>query len=88
MPVPPKTMHDDWTPELKELISLAGVSRPEAAEALRISLDTLNSWLKPDTSRSARPTPMWAVDLFRYKFAGRLSLAARQTASQNSDAPN
>jgi transposase-like protein len=69
-------MHDDWTPELKEAIALAGVSRQETADALRVSISTVNAWLKPATSKSANPTPMWAVELFRYKFKGRLALHA------------
>ncbi|MER9652476.1 helix-turn-helix transcriptional regulator [Mesorhizobium sp. M0152] len=66
-------MHDDWTPELKELIARAGITRQETADALRVSISTVNAWLKPATSKSANPTPMWAVELFRYKFKGRLS---------------
>lgn len=71
-----KTMHDDWTAELKSDIALAGVSREEVAEALRVSIHTVNSWLKPATSKSSSPTPMWAVELFRFKFAHRLKMPA------------
>lgn len=62
-----KTMRDDWTDELRDAIRQAGITRAEAADATRVSLHTLNAWLKPSTSKSANPAPLWAVELICLK---------------------
>lgn len=74
---------DGYSDELAGLIGDAGVSRQQTADALTVPIDTVHAWLKPPTSKSARPAPEWAVKLFRYCFSGRLQIArARQAASQ------
>ena len=64
-----KTARDDWKNELREAIRQAGLTRAEAAEAVRVSVHTLEAWLKPMTSRSANPAPLWAVELICLKYS-------------------
>lgn len=32
-----------------------------------ISVHTVTAWLKPETSKSSNPVPLWAVQLLTYK---------------------
>ena len=44
-----------------------GLTRAKAAELLHVSVDTVNAWLKPETSKSSNPVPHWARELLEYK---------------------
>ncbi|GEM_PF-3605884 len=57
----------DYSEALRETIKEAGIKRARAAALLRVSVHTLNSWLKPRTSKSSAPAPLWAVDLLRLR---------------------
>lgn len=52
---------------LAEIMRRHGTSRAEAAAMLHVSPHTIDAWLKPSTSRSANPVPMWAVELLAFK---------------------
>jgi hypothetical protein len=44
-----------------------GLTQPATAELLYVSLDTVKSWLKPETSTSGYPVPQWAIELLGFK---------------------
>ena len=39
----------------------------QVSELLHVSLDTVRSWLKPETSKSSYPVPDWAPELLAFK---------------------
>lgn len=51
----------------REVMKGAGVTRARAAELLFVSQSTLDAWMKPETTKSSNPVPMWAVDLLARK---------------------
>ncbi len=51
----------------REVMKGAGITRARAAELLFVSHGTLDAWLKPETSKSSNPVPLWAVDLLARK---------------------
>lgn len=53
--------------ELKSIIKEAGLTRLQAAGLLHVSIETLHAWLKPPTSKSSNPCPLWAVELLGFK---------------------
>lgn len=58
---------DDFTNELRAIINQTGIKRSRIAELCRVSPDTVDAWLKPDSSKSSRPTPCYAVELLSLK---------------------
>lgn len=58
--------------ELREMMVGFELSTQQTADLLHVSVDTVKSWLKPATSKSAYPTPLWAVELLRYKIFDRM----------------
>ena len=52
---------------LKAIMREAGLTRLQTAELLHVSIDTLHAWLKPETSKSSNPCPLWAVELLGFK---------------------
>jgi transposase len=49
------------------MLAEAQLTRADAAEMLHVSIDTVNAWLKPETSKSSNPAPLWAIELLGYK---------------------
>lgn len=45
------------------------LTRAQTATLLHVSVDTVNAWLKPESSKSSNPVPMWAIELLGYKTA-------------------
>ena len=43
------------------------LTRVAAADLLHVSIDTVNAWLKPATSKSSNPVPLWALELLAFK---------------------
>lgn len=55
----------DHRKALHDLIIDKGITRERAAELIGVSQHTIDSWLKPRTSRSHNRCPMWAVELLK-----------------------
>lgn len=57
------------------LISQMAETRAEgvqwAADMLHVSVHTIDAWLKPETSKSSKEIPLWAVELMEFKMAAR-----------------
>jgi hypothetical protein len=49
------------------MIKERGLTRAQIAVILHSSIDTVNSWLKPETSASSNPVPEWAPELLAFK---------------------
>lgn len=56
---------------LAELLEEHGLTKAEAAVMLHSSVDRIASWLKPETSKSSNPVPLWALELLEYKLGVR-----------------
>jgi transposase len=50
-----------------ELLGEGELTRQAGADLLHVSIDTVNAWLKPETSKSSNPVPMWAIELLEFK---------------------
>lgn len=46
------------------------LSRDHVADLLHVSRHTVDAWLKPETSKSSNPAPLWAIELLIYKTGG------------------
>lgn len=57
----------DHRPLLSGILRASGLSRAQAAALLYQSPHTIDAWLKPATSKSANPTPLWACELLALK---------------------
>lgn len=53
------------------MIKERGLTQAQVAGLLYISLDTVKSWLKPETSASSYPVPQWAPELLAFKVEAR-----------------
>jgi DNA-binding transcriptional regulator YiaG len=49
------------------MLAEAELTRAAAAELLHVSVDTVNAWLKPESSKSSNPVPLWAIELLEFK---------------------
>lgn len=49
------------------MLSERELTRAAAAELLHVSVDTVNAWLKPESSKSSNPVPLWAIELLGFK---------------------
>jgi hypothetical protein len=56
---------------MKDIIAEHELSRADIADLCHVSIDTVNAWLKPETSKSSNPTPQWAIELIGYKLNDR-----------------
>lgn len=84
-------MSKDYSEALRETIREAGIKRARAAGLLRVSLHALNAWLKPSSSKSANPAPLWAVDLLRLRTGlppHPLSIEADEQMRQEGNSPD
>jgi len=52
---------------LKQLMTDHSLTEAMVADALHVSPSTIQSWLKPDTSKSARNVPAMAIELLEIK---------------------
>lgn len=57
----------DYAADFLATMRESGIERADLAILLRVSPHTVASWLKPATSTSHRPVPLWAVDLLRLR---------------------
>lgn len=55
----------DYREALHKAIARAQITRERAAEILGVSQHTIDSWLKPETSKSHNRCPHWAVELLK-----------------------
>ncbi len=53
--------------QLQAMLAENGLTRQQAADLLHSSIDRIDSWLKPETSKSSNPVPLWAIELLGYK---------------------
>ena len=54
--------------DLRALMKIDGLSRADTAAMLHVKTDTVNKWLKPQTTQTVgNPCPRWAVELLAYK---------------------
>jgi hypothetical protein len=49
------------------MIKERGLHQGDVAALLYVSLDTVKSWLKPETSKRSFPVPAWAPELLAFK---------------------
>ena len=49
------------------MIKERGLTQAATAELLHCSIDTIKAWLKPETSKSSLPVPLWAPELMAFK---------------------
>jgi DNA-binding transcriptional regulator YiaG len=49
------------------MIKERGLTQQQTAALLHVSLDTIKSWLKPETSASSYPVTPWAIELLALK---------------------
>ncbi len=78
-----KRPNDDFRDELREIITEAGLSRQQAATLMRVSIHTLNAYLKPRDNRSAKAAPLGAVELLAFK-VGRSLPEVQEDSSEGS----
>lgn len=64
-----KRIREQRRQELLDVLDKNGLTRQDLADMLHISIDTVNAWLKPETSKSSNPVPLWALELVGYKLA-------------------
>lgn len=69
---------------LRAVIADAGLNREQVAVALWVSEDTVKAWLKPATSKSANPVPLWAIELLGLKSGLRRHPILDQAAAGSS----
>jgi len=62
-----RTVREKRRLQFRKMLEDRGLTREQAAELLHVSLDTMKSWLKPETTASSNPVPQWAVELLGYK---------------------
>ena len=63
----PRTNREKRRLSFRQMIEDRNLTREQAAELLHVSVDTIKSWLKPETTASSNPVPEWAVELLGYK---------------------
>lgn len=71
---------EDRRLELRRLIEESGLSRQEAADVLSMPKNTLDTWLKPPTSKNSTPVPQMALELFEIKTRGARAKKAKAAA--------
>lgn len=54
---------------LQDIMLEHDLSKEEIADMLHISVSAVVAWLKPETSKSSNPVPMWALELLAFKLA-------------------
>jgi DNA-directed RNA polymerase specialized sigma24 family protein len=69
IPMMTKTIREQRRLALLQVVRDNNISRAELADILHVSPDTIDSWLKPATSKSSNPVPLWALELLDYKIA-------------------
>jgi hypothetical protein len=79
-----KKIREDRREQLLALIAGAEITRDQAADLLYQSIHSINAWLKPATSKSSNPVPMWALELLALKTDQKLS--ARKLKQLTGDA--
>lgn len=62
-----KTIREQRREQFLDLLKRCELTRHEAAELLHVTPSAVDAWLKPETSRSSNPTPMWAIELLTLK---------------------
>lgn len=72
---------------LRRLMEEARLTRARTAEVLHVSVDTVHSWLKPPSSRSSNPVPLWAIELLALKRQLELPLGWDAPPAQSEPSP-
>lgn len=52
---------------LRDMMQDAGLTRQVTADLLKVSLETVHSWLKPEGNKSGHACPEWAPLLLEYR---------------------
>lgn len=63
----PKSEREQHRERLLEIMEDNDLTKADVAELLHVSTDTVNSWCKPETTKSSNPVPLWALELLTYK---------------------
>jgi predicted transcriptional regulator len=66
-----KTIREQRRVKFLELLDANGLTRTGAADLLHVTPSAVDAWLKPETSKSSNPTPMWAIELLTFKMRRR-----------------
>jgi transposase len=61
----------DYADELREIIDDHDLSRTDVSTMLGVSAHTVDSWLKPPTSKSHNRVSLQTVELLRLKLGAR-----------------
>lgn len=68
-----KKIREERREQMLELMAGAELTREAMAEILYQSVHTIHAWLKPVSSKSSNPIPMWALELLALKTDQKLS---------------
>jgi orotate phosphoribosyltransferase-like protein len=81
-----RTVREKRRLQFRKMLEDRGLTREQAAELLHVSLDTMKSWLKPETTASSNPVPQWAVELLGYKVPVLGQSAAKPATARKASA--
>lgn len=59
----------DTRDQLKAMMKRYRLNRQQVADLLHVHPTTVDAWLKPATSKSSSPVPVWRLELLQYKCA-------------------
>lgn len=62
-----KRVREQRREQFLAILTTNELSRAIAAGMLHVSIDTVNAWLKPESSKSSNPVPLWAIELLQFK---------------------
>lgn len=66
-----KRIREQRREQFLALLTTYELTRAGAADLLHVSGDTVNAWLKPETSKSSNPVPLWAIELLEFKMKAK-----------------